>query len=72
MNVDENTGVGSLVGAGEGDSGWAGCAGSAADGDLVAGHVKLGAAGGHGRVEGDDFGADEVVAVSEVGGDAGS
>jgi hypothetical protein len=68
VDVDENTRVRGLVGAGEVDGSWAGCAGSATDGDLVAGHVELGAAGGHCGVEGDDLSADEVVAISKVSG----
>jgi len=68
VDVDEDPGVAGPVGAGEGDGGRAGAA-AAADRELEAGHVQLGAARAAGGVEGDRLGAQEVVARGDVGGD---
>lgn len=65
VDVGGETGVRGAVRAGELDARGDGGAGAARDGDLVARHVEL---GGHG-VERDDLGAEEVVAVGDVGGD---
>ena len=68
MDVDEDTGVGALVGAGEVDGG--GASGTAAgDGDLVARHVELGTTRAASGVESDDFGAEQIIAGGDVGGD---
>lgn len=68
MDVDEDSGVGVFVDAREEHSRWGGGA-AAGDGDLVAGGVELGLVEGAGGVQGDDFGAQEVVAGGDVGGD---
>lgn len=66
MDIDKDTGVAGLVGAGEVDGRGASGATSPSDGDLVAGHVKLGTAGRHGGVKRNRLCADEVVAVGEL------
>lgn len=68
MDIHQNTRIRRLVRAGERDGGGSGAAGPR-DGELVARHVELGAGGAAGGVEGDDLGAQQVVAGGEVGGD---
>lgn len=65
VDVDLDTGVGGLVGTREADGGRGGVA-AAGDGELVARHVRLGTADAAGRVEGDDLGAQEVVASGDI------
>jgi hypothetical protein len=68
VDVDEDARVGVFVDAREEHPGWRGGA-AAGDGYLVAGGVELGLVKGAGGVQGDDFGAQQVVAGGDVGGD---
>ena len=70
VEVELDTGVLGVVGAGEGDAG--GLAGTAAlDLDLGAAEVELGAARLAGRVQGNVLDAEQVVAGRDAGGDGG-
>lgn len=69
VDVDEQTRVGGLVGAGEGEQAGAGGAGAAGDADLGAREVELGAVLGAGAVQADLLEADEVLAVGDAPGD---
>lgn len=73
VQLEENTGVGSRVCAGEGDKCAAGVDGFATtrDVDLRAGNVELGTSGAAGRVEGDVLNSEEILAVSNTLGDSG-
>jgi hypothetical protein len=66
VDVDEQTGVGRGVGAGEGHEGGAGGAGAAGDADLGAGDVQLSTIAGAGAVQGDVLEADKVLAVGNA------
>lgn len=68
VDVDLDTGLGSLVGTRELDGGRGGAAASG-DGELVARHVWLSTASTSGRVEGKDLCAQQVVTGGDVGGD---
>jgi len=68
VDVDENTWVGVLVGARERNAS-RGRAAAACNGDLVAGRVELGTVEPTSDVQGDDFGAQQVVAWGDIGGD---
>lgn len=68
MDVNENAWVSVLVCSRERHASWS-CAAAACDGDLVAGRVELGSVETAGDVQGDDFGAQQVVAWGDVGGD---
>lgn len=65
VDVDLDTGVGSLVGTGEADGGRGGVA-ATSDGELVARHVRLSTTGAAGRVQSDDLGTQEVVAGGDI------
>jgi len=73
VQLEEDTGIGSRVCAGEGDKGAVCVDGSAAtcDIDLRAGDVDLGTSGARGRVESDVFDSEEVFAVRDAPGDGG-
>lgn len=68
VDVDQNARVGVLVDAREEHSA-RGRRAAAAHGDLVAGGVELGLVERAGGVQGEDFGAEEIVAGGDVGGD---
>ena len=68
VDVDENAWVSVLVCTRERNASWARAA-AACNGDLVAGWVELGSVETAGDVQGDDFGAQQIVAWSDVGGD---
>ena len=68
VDVDENAWVSVLVCTRERNASWARAA-AACNGDLVAGWVELGSVETTGDVQGDDFGAQQIVAGSDIGGD---
>lgn len=67
VDVEEDTGVGGLVCAGNGDTGGQSNRAGGSDPDLYALHVELGARGAVALVESDDLGTEEIVAGGEVG-----
>jgi len=68
VDIDENAWVSVLVCAWKRHA--SGCRTAAAcDGDLVAGRVELGSVEPASDVQGDDFGAQQIVAWGDVGGD---
>jgi hypothetical protein len=69
VDVEHNTGFVLLVGAGEGDTGGESGGAAAADLDVYALHVELGALGFGALVESEDFGAENVLAGSHASGD---
>ena len=68
VDVDENARVSVLVCARERNASWTRTA-AACNGDLVAGRVKLGSIEPASNVQGDDFGAQQIVTWGDVGGD---
>ena len=68
VDVDENARVGVLVCARERNASRARTA-AACNGDLVAGRVELGSVEPASDVQGDDFGAQQIVAWGDVGRD---
>ena len=68
VDVDENAWVSVLVCARERNASRARTA-ATCDGDLVAGRVELGSVEPASDVQGDDFGAQQIVAWGDVGGD---
>lgn len=65
VDVDEQTGVGGLVRAGQGDQGARAAVAAAGDGDLAARDVELGATLAASAVQRDVLDAEEVVAVGQ-------
>ena len=67
VDVEEDTGVGGLVGTGEGDTSGEGGGAGALNLDVDALHVELGTALAVTLVEGVDLGTEDIVAGGEVG-----
>jgi hypothetical protein len=68
VDVNENAWVSVLVCARERDASRSRAA-AACDGDLVAGRIELGSVESASNVQGEDFGAQQVVAWGDVRGD---
>lgn len=71
VELEEDAGVGGLVGAGEGDEGAAGVDGPASSGDvdLRACEIDLDTTYARGAVEGDVLHAEEVLTILDAAGD---
>jgi hypothetical protein len=71
VDVEHDTSLGLLVGAGEADAGGESGGAGAADLDVHALHVELGALGFGALVQSEDFGTEDVLAGSKASGDLG-